>query len=308
MFLTQEQPKVNAQPDIIVVGGGKGGVGKSCLAVNLSLEIARRGWRTVVVDADLGCSNIETLFGMRPGAPLDDYFFDNEPKSLGSLLADTPYSNLRILPGASGLLEATDPGVDQLIRFRNAIHHIDADVVIVDLDAGTRRSTLDLFLLGSKSSIVVVTPEKTSMDNAFKFVRAALYRKIERFYDSPEVGRLLRYSETLPDFISDIERSKVLKHSLRGRIITEVCGLAASIHPKIVVNRARNPYEAMVTANIVSKYIRTHLLMEPDTLGHILFDKRIPDAVNLGIPFISKYPRHKVTRNVSTIGNRLGYL
>ena len=76
MFMTNEVPDSAHAPDLIVVGGGKGGVGKSCLAVNLSVEIARRGWRVVIVDADLGCSNIETLLGMPPGKPLDDYFFD----------------------------------------------------------------------------------------------------------------------------------------------------------------------------------------------------------------------------------------
>lgn len=308
MFLTQQQPSPVSQPDVIVVGGGKGGVGKSCLSVNMSVEIARRGWRVVLVDADLGCSNVETLLGMAPGMPLDDYFFHDDVPTLTSMLSESPYENLRILPGASGLLEAADPGIDHLQRFRQGIQSLDADVIIVDLDAGTRRDTLDLFLLASKYGVIVTTPEKTSMDNAFKFARAVLYRKIERFYKSPEVAQLLRFNETLPDFLESVAGCTAFEQSLRDRIITEVRALAASLDLRIVVNRARNSYEAMVASNIVSKYLRNHLLIDPDMAGYMLFDKRIPDAVNSGEPFIVKYPGRKVTENVSTISNRLGYI
>lgn len=307
MPLAQLQTEPKSVPDIIAIGGGKGGVGKSSLAVNLSVELSCRGWRTVVVDADLGCSNVETLLGMRPGVPLDDYFFEDTVESLSELLSETPYANLRMLPGTSGLLEATDPGFEHMSRFHEEIQNIDAEVVIIDLDAGTRRTTLDLFLMGS-NRLVVVTPEKTSIDNAFKFVRAALYRQIESLYRSPEIHRLLRVNESLSGFLDDLRESPKFTASLKLRIVQEIETLATSLHPRIVVNRARTPYEGMVTANILSKYIRTHLLVEPETVGHLLFDKRIPDAVNSGQPFIVKYPRHQVSQNVSTIGNRLGYL
>lgn len=308
MYLTKDQPQPADEPDIIVVGGGKGGVGKSCLAVNMSVEIARRGWRVVIVDADLGCSNVETMLGMPPRSPLDDYFFDGADTSLSSLVTQSPYENLSIVPGASGLLAATAPGDDHLKRFRNAIRTLDADVVIVDLDAGTRRDTLDLYLIASKCGLIVTTPEKTSMDNAFKFVRAVLFRKIEKFYQSQEVGQLLRYNETIPDFLASVRGCGAFEQPVRDRIVNEVRTLAKSIQPKIVVNRARNGYEAMVASNIVSKYIRNYLLVEPDLAGYMLFDKRIPEAVNSGEPFVVKYPKHKVSRNISTIGNRLGYI
>jgi Mrp family chromosome partitioning ATPase len=54
-------------PELMVVGGGKGGVGKTCFSVNLAVEIARRGWRVVLVDADLSCSNVEAMLGVTAG-------------------------------------------------------------------------------------------------------------------------------------------------------------------------------------------------------------------------------------------------
>ncbi|MCF6283736.1 MAG: P-loop NTPase, partial [Candidatus Hydrogenedentes bacterium] len=61
-------------PEILVVGGGKGGVGKTCFSVNTAVEIARRGWRVILLDADLSCSNIETVLGFRSNKRLDDFF------------------------------------------------------------------------------------------------------------------------------------------------------------------------------------------------------------------------------------------
>jgi flagellar biosynthesis protein FlhG len=215
------------------------------------------------------------------------------------MITESPYTNLSIIPGATGLLEATEPGDIHLKRFRSAIR---------TLDAGTRRDTLDLFLLTQKSNLVVTTPEKTSIDNAFKFVRAVLFRRIENFYKSREVGQLLRYNETIPDFLSSVENCGQFDLRIRERIAKEVHTLASSIRPRIVVNRAQNGYEAMVASNILSKYIRNYLLMEPDFVGYMLFDKRIPEAVNSGIPFVVKFPKQKTTKNISTISNRLGYL
>ncbi len=308
MFLAQKIPSPRSEPELIVVGGGKGGVGKSCVSVNLATEIAHRGHRVVIVDADLDCSNVETLLGMPPGKPLDSHLRNHDPEALNSLTVETPYPNLRMIPGTTGLISTGNARAQKLAQFRHGIRTLDADVVIVDLDAGTRPETLDLFLLAPTTGLVVITPEKTSMDNAFKFVRAVLYRRIERFYQSEEVGQLLQMNETLPDFLESVEGCSSFDRKLRDRIVNEVQALSASIHPRIIVNRAANPYEAQVAANILSKYIRNYLLMTPDTVGHMVFDKRIPEAVNSGVPFVKKYPKHKITRNLHAISNRLGYI
>ncbi|NLT61085.1 MAG: MinD/ParA family protein, partial [Candidatus Hydrogenedentes bacterium] len=86
-------------PEILVVGGGKGGVGKTCLAVNLAVEIARRGWRVIIVDADLSCSNVETVLGTRSDRKLDDFFYQRGGKDLRQIVCETQYDNLQIIPG-----------------------------------------------------------------------------------------------------------------------------------------------------------------------------------------------------------------
>lgn len=308
MHLCAEQNLPKRTPEIIAVGGGKGGVGKSCFAVNTSVEIARRGWRVILVDADLSCSNVETILGAHCDSRLDDFFYQKGGKKLDSVLCDTQYENLRIIPGTTGLLDVANPKYQQKVALIRELRLLDADLIIVDLDAGAHLNTLDFFLLTETNGILVITPEKTSIDNAFKFLRAALFRRIERFYQSQEVALLLKRNETLSDFISCVRHSNVFDKVSRDRICGELVALAQSIKPKIVVNKARNAYEAQIAANILCKFSRQHLRIEPIYLGFLLFDKCVSDAINSGVPFVVNNPRIKLSTCVADIATRLGYM
>ncbi|MBI2433938.1 MAG: P-loop NTPase, partial [Candidatus Hydrogenedentes bacterium] len=114
MHLTEEKLEPKTHPEVLVVGGGKGGVGKTCFSVNAAVEIAKRGWRVVLMDADLSCSNVETVLGIRNSAQrLDDFFLQAGQKSLASIVQETEYANLRLIAGTSGLLDAANPRFQQ---------------------------------------------------------------------------------------------------------------------------------------------------------------------------------------------------
>lgn len=307
MHLTEERNLGQGAPKLLVVGGGKGGVGKTCFSVNTAVEVARRGWRVVLLDADLSCSNIETVLGVQSESRLDDFFNQEGRKQLEGVICDTPYDNLRLVPGTSGLLNVANPRFQQKQVLIRELMRLDADLVIVDLDAGAHLNTLDFFLMTDHNGIVVVTPEKTSIDNAFKFLRSALYRRIERFYRAPEVSVLLQRNETLRDFLAALRQSSGLPEETVQTLCQEVEQVARSFRPRIVVNKASNAYEAKIAANILSKYAREYLGVEPDTLGHILFDQYVSVAVNSGIPFTVSKPKAKVSGCIVDIANRLGY-
>lgn len=294
-------------PKVLAIGGGKGGVGKTCFAVNVSVEIASKGWRVVLFDADLGCSNVEAVLGVHTPVKLDQFFHQKGGKCLDRLLLTTQYENLRLVPGTTGLVEAANPKFQQKMTLIRQLGELDADLVVVDLDAGSHLNTLDFFLMGETSGVVVITPEKTSIDNAFKFLRAALFRKIERFYQSSEVGELLKRNENLTDFMESIRTSNDFAPELAKQICTELAALAKSIRPKVVVNRARNPYEAQIAFNIFAKFARRKLLVEPENLGYLYFDHCVQEAINSGTPFVVSHPRLGISGCVKDIANRLGY-
>lgn len=295
------------EPAIMVVGGGKGGVGKTCIAVNLAVEIARRGWRVVLVDADLSCSNVEMVLGVRPESKLDSFFLAKGRKDLAPLLCNTAYPNLRIVPGTSGLLEVANPRFQKKQAFIRELKQLDADLVILDLDAGAHLNTLDFFLLADSHGIMVITPEKTSIDNAFKFLRAALFRRIERFYQTQDVALLLNRTETLPDFLAKLHAADFLSPEQRRVISGEIVAIARSFRPKVIVNRARNAYEAQIANNILRKFARTELLVETVPMGYLCFDQAVQEAVNSSEPFVVRFPDQTLSACIADVANRLGY-
>ncbi len=308
--LFEEQPAVRPQadtPEILVIGGGKGGVGKTCFAANLSVEVSRRGWRVILVDADLSCSNVETVLGIRAEQRLDDFFYQRGGKDLQKIVCETQYENLRLIPGTTGLMDVANPRYQQKVALIRELGSLNADLIVVDLDAGAHLNTLDLFLMTDTNGVLVVTPEKTSIDNAFKFLRAALFRKIERFYQSPEVALLLKRIESLREFIDCVKASESFEEGTKKNICGELVAIARSIRPRIIVNRARNAYEAQIAANILSKYARQDLMIEPENLGFVFFDKRVTETINSGTPIVVSYPKLKISACVADIANRLGY-
>jgi flagellar biosynthesis protein FlhG len=309
--LKQEETSVvqaPAQPEMLVVGGGKGGVGKTCFSVNLAVEVARKGWRVVLVDADLSCSNVETVLGVRSDVHLDEFFYQKGGKKLQPIVCDTHYENLKLVPGTTGLIDVANPRYQQKVALIRELRSLEADLIIVDLDAGAHLNTLDFFIMNEANGVLVITPERTSIDNAFKFLRAALFRRIERFYQSGDLALLLKRNESLSEFIECIKAADTFEEKVRKRICGELVALARGFHPRIVVNRARNAYEAQIAANILTKLARQNLMIQPEHLGFVYFDKRVGEAVNSGTPFIVSHPNVKVSQCISDIANRLGYI
>lgn len=166
-------------PTIIAVGGGKGGVGKSILAANVSAKLAASGLNVLAVDLDIGGANLHTHFGLGfPDRSLSDFLVFGR-KSFGELILPTPVPSLRLV--AAGRDEAWDgqlsrnPAIaaklyESLLRARA---DYGADIVVLDLGAGTYDHTMNFFSL-AHMGVVVVLPEPTSIENAYVFLKAAL--------------------------------------------------------------------------------------------------------------------------------------
>ncbi len=159
-------------PDIWAVAGGKGGVGKSVVASNLAVAVARRGLRCLLIDADLGGANQHTLFGIEKPRGTLDAFLAGEAKELGSVATPTRFHGLSLIFASSDALGAANPKHSQKQKFLRHLRKADADVVILDLGAGTAFNTLDLFL-SARVQLVVTTPELTAIQNAYGFIKVA---------------------------------------------------------------------------------------------------------------------------------------
>ncbi len=164
---------------IIAVGGGKGGVGKSVVACNLAVGLAQRGTDVVLVDADLGAPNLHTLLGIeRPHGSLNDLLGDRS-RHLADVLTPTSIPGLRLACGAAPILGVANPEFQKKQRIIRELNRLDAEVLVVDIGAGVSYNVIDFFN-AADIRLVVVTPQITSMHNAYGFIKSALHRMLQR--------------------------------------------------------------------------------------------------------------------------------
>jgi flagellar biosynthesis protein FlhG len=153
----------------VAVTGGKGGVGKSSLAVNLALALAGSGTRTLLVDADLGLASADLLLGLAPRASLAEVALDGLD-ARESLLAVAP--RLDLLPGVAGVAELADlsPVARQGLIAALAGLEADYDLVLVDTAAGAGEN-VRAFLRGADRVLAVATPDPAAVTDAYALVK-----------------------------------------------------------------------------------------------------------------------------------------
>jgi flagellar biosynthesis protein FlhG len=154
---------------VVALTSGKGGVGKTNLAVNLAIEIARRGRRVVLLDADLGLANADVLLNVNPQCNLAHVVARR--KSLEEVIVDAP-GGIRFVAGASGLARMADlPPADRL-RLVSSLDQLEwnADCIVVDTGAGISPSVLG-FVQSADRAVIVTTPEPTAVTDAYAMIK-----------------------------------------------------------------------------------------------------------------------------------------
>ena len=176
----------------IAVTGGKGGVGKTAIAVNLALMLARLGLRPLLVDFDLSLANADVLLGLNPTVSLHDVVMGYAP--LASVAMQAP-GGIGFVPAASGVDELTRLSDVQLGRLHAGLQQLstDYDLLVIDTAAGIGREVMAT-LKASRITLVVVTPDPTSLADAY-----ALIKVLER--DEP--GKDIRVVVNMANHQSD---------------------------------------------------------------------------------------------------------
>ncbi len=173
---------------LVPIASGKGGVGKSVIAANLGLALARAGRAVVLVDLDLGGSNLHTFLGVKNKNPGIGALAWKRERSLDGLLVETGYERLWLVPG-DGLLPGT-ANIDWFTKKRilKELSSLPADFAILDLGAGSSFNVVDFFLASSEG-VLVVRPEITSVLNAYAFLKTAAFRALSRSFPEKSLGR-----------------------------------------------------------------------------------------------------------------------
>jgi flagellar biosynthesis protein FlhG len=299
----QAQPAI--RKTIWTIGGGKGGSGKSFIAANMGVCLSKLGIRVMLVDADLGGANLHTFLGIPPPALSLSDFIKKRVVHLREVLIPTTIPNLQLLTGAQDLLNAADAKSVQKKKLVRSIQSLDSDTILVDLGAGNSLSVLDFFLM-SDGGILVVTPEPTSIENTYRFLKSAFYRRLKHSVFSSSVKGLIDDAmdrkndmgiQNPRDFVQAVRR---IDEGDAQRIITE----AETFHPNLILNQVRSKKDIEIGFSIRSaclKYFGIHL----HYLGYIVYDQEVSHSIRLRRPLVLENSRSRAAQCVMEIASKL---
>ncbi len=287
---------------IITLGGGKGGIGKSIMCTNLAVGMALSGQKVVLMDGDFGASNLHALLGIsHPPYGFQD-LFTNSRLDPESLLIETGIDNLKFISSAGdnpGSANIDPERVQTIISF---LKQLKAHTVILDLGPGTSFNVLDFFNIHDQC-IVMSTPEVTSVMKTFSFVRAALFRKISlHLKDAPELQRLVDHSHPSQADVEtctiDILRENIKK--VDGSQTEEVEKIIRSFKPEVIINRVRNKKD-LQTGDNLTNLVKKFLDVDLKYLGHVIESDQVRDSVEEMVPFLIKDPQSTPSKNLQEI-------
>jgi len=239
---------------IIPIASGKGGVGKSLVAANLAVALAQAGKSVVLVDLDLGASNLHLVLGQHSPKMGIGTFLNNTKSNFADVIATTDVRGLRFIPGDNeipGTANLSMPQRKALVRKLLALKD-DTEILILDLGAGTHQSILDFFLL-SNHGIVVSAPAVTAVLNAYVFLKNVVFRVmfsscnkgspaqvyLEKLRKDGSGHAKLYIPKILPEIknIDPVSYEKFIKR-------------LDSLHPRLIMNLVDEPKSAEVAQKI----------------------------------------------------------
>jgi flagellar biosynthesis protein FlhG len=214
---------------VIAVTGGKGGVGKTSVALNLATGLAALGRRVLLLDGDLGLANADVLLGMAPRYTLAHVLCGE--RTLDEVIVETP-QGFHLVPAASGVAQLADLSEAQHLGIVRAFSSLarKLDVLIIDTPAGIGQGVLQ-FSQASQEVLLVIRDEPTSITDGYALIKvlsrehgvrrfravvnmsrrpgegAALYTKLERVTS--------RFLDVVVDYVGEIPEDSWLRRAIR---------------------------------------------------------------------------------------------
>jgi len=291
---------------IIPIASGKGGVGKSIFAANLSIALAQMGHSTVVADLDLGGSNLYTCLGIPNKYPGIGDFFNTKNILFKDIILQTDIPNLKFLPGDGRTPFLANISYDQRLNLIKELKNISAEYIILDLGAGTSFNILNFFGLTHKG-IIITTFETASVMNSVMFLRNFMFRVI---------SSVVRHDKKILHLLIKLFQQPIQSEPLTVKLLTEkISGInpqlaskieksCSNYHPRIIFNMGDHPNELIIMKKL-DKTFKYGLSLEADFFGFIFFDETVHTAAKNREVLITQYPESLASRCIRDIAQRL---
>lgn len=295
-----------ANSKIIAIASGKGGVGKSLIAANLALTLAALDKKTIIIDLDLGSSNLHSYLEIPNTYPgVGDYLIARY-KRLDELMVPTSHPNLHFIPGDGRTPCMANIAFSEKVRLLLAIRWLKADYILLDLGGGSAFNTLDFFAM-SPFGIIVTSLEYPAIMSFLVFLRNFLFRAFDR-----ELKRFDGVSELLQEFrqVPMEEGQLTIEHMVEriaehdfaaGEKAQQIC---QRYQPRIIYNFCRHPQQLHISEKVdVSgkKLLRMDLVH----FGSFFEDAKVREATYRGVSLFTHYPQSWFIQRMFQVANKL---
>lgn len=290
---------------IIPVASGKGGVGKSLLSANLAIALGQQGKKVVLVDLDLGASNLHLVIGQKPGAASLGSWF-TEKSDFKEIIQQTDYQNVSFIAGDSQIPDLTSLKHVQKVRLIRNLKNIDTDYIILDLGAGTHQFILDMFLL-SPQGIVVSAPAVTATLNGYLFLKNATFRLLYTTFKRGTPGRA--YLDNLKKDSATMQKLYIpnLIQFLANCDPTNTqifISRMQQFRPRLVMNMIEDPKDADRAQRIKSS-CNQYLGLEIEYLGLMYRDMLQDKALASQLPVVVYKPQSVLGQAIYRIADKI---
>ncbi len=271
---------------VIAISSGKGGVGKTNISVNLAIALANKGRSVCVFDADTSLANVNILLNLTPLYTLEQVL--DGSKRIEDILLDGP-GGISIVPAASGIAEFASLSVTQQKTLLQALTILEQrfDYLIIDTAAGISEN-VTTFLQATEHCILIVTPEPTSLTDAFALMKVmrkmhceskvhVLTNMVDNYLNSVDIykrlsGAATRYLNTDLDYLGYVPRDESLRLSVQRQIPVMIGypGSQASYRFQALADSLENIYHTQPSRRSFSLFWRklflNRLKKDPGTI------------------------------------------
>jgi flagellar biosynthesis protein FlhG len=287
------------------IGGGKGGSGKSFITASLGVSFAKQGKRVLLIDLDLGGSNLHSFLGLKNTETGLNEFLNKKFDDLENAIVSTSVPNLFVVSSANCSIESANLFYLQKLKIIRAIQGLAFDYILLDLGAGTSFNTLDFFLT-SNEGIFVITPEPTSIENAFRFIKSVYFRRIKQLLKQNEFQRIVK--DVLEDprmgivrWPSDIIDILIEREPEKGEFLE---GKLGEYGFNIILNQFRRHSDSSLGEKI-ERVCEKHFYSRFQFLGNVSYDERVHDSILSRNIYVDTYPYTVTATDLKNVADKI---
>lgn len=258
-----------------------------------------------MIDLDIGGANLHTCLGVKQAQLTLSDFLRGHETDLNRLLIQTQIQRLQLVTGMNDALDVTEINSEKIQVFLKALTHLSCDVVILDLGAGTHSNTLDVALEADRQ-IVVVTPEPTSIENCYRFIKSLFYRKIRLMEKDLNLQQIVDEAMDQRNHLGIRSPFDLVKHltKVQPEKADMIQNELRKIFINIIVNQTRSTNDIDLGFSITS-VCRKYFGLPTQYLGNLEFDNAVWQSVRKQRPVVTEFPQSVISGQFLRIAKAL---